>query len=377
MLSRAVLRSVRATALRPTRAHIGITSPSNQWMRGYAKDSKAKQKKPLTLGGQRPSDVLTGSKEAAQSSTPLSKQQSETSAASSEENTAPQKTSSSSQNDVNYSKQQPEFQTSASSAENTAPQSTSPSAIDPAEAQKQQQKQNLPDLRQGLPSTIDYELRSAASKGKGAKVSIMNLTEDPSTDDGGMGDIPASSYVSSADRKRQKLTNWAVMLTFGAILLSPVYLGRNWETEEEEKAHPDAPSGFSVKFFFQRIRARTNDWMGYYTEPAFTKLLPDITDASYGREYTLVLNLEDLLIHNGWTREHGWRLAKRPGLDYFLRYLQQYYELVIWTTQPFSIAEVVVSKLDPYHLCQPLFREATLYSNGEHIKVRGLFNKGS
>jgi mitochondrial import inner membrane translocase subunit TIM50 len=32
--------------------------------------------------------------------------------------------------------------------------------------------------------------------------------------------------------------------------------------------------------------------------------------------------------------EHGWRTAKRPGADYFLAYLSQFYEVVLFTTQP-------------------------------------------
>ena len=70
------------------------------------------------------------------------------------------------------------------------------------------------------------------------------------------------------------------------------------------------------------------------------------------------------------SREHGWRLAKRPGVDYFLRYLQQYYELVIFTSLPSYIADPMIKKLDPYHIVLwPLFREATRYQNGEYVKV--------
>jgi import inner membrane translocase subunit TIM50 len=80
--------------------------------------------------------------------------------------------------------------------------------------------------------------------------------------------------------------------------------------------------------------------------------------------------MEDLLIHSEWSREHGWRMAKRPGVDYFLRYLSQYYELVIFTSQPWAVAEPVIRKLDPFHIVTwPLFREATLYEKGEYIKV--------
>lgn len=32
--------------------------------------------------------------------------------------------------------------------------------------------------------------------------------------------------------------------------------------------------------------------------------------------------------------EHGWRTAKRPGADYFLAYMSQFYEIVLFTTLP-------------------------------------------
>lgn len=47
-----------------------------------------------------------------------------------------------------------------------------------------------------------------------------------------------------------------------------------------------------------------------------------------------MIDLDDMLIHSSWTTEHGWRTAKRPGVDYFLAYLSQFYEIVLFTTQP-------------------------------------------
>ena len=32
-------------------------------------------------------------------------------------------------------------------------------------------------------------------------------------------------------------------------------------------------------------------------------------------------------------REHGWRTAKRPGVDYFIAYLSQFFEIVVFTSQ--------------------------------------------
>ena len=153
-------------------------------------------------------------------------------------------------------------------------------------------------------------------------------------------------------------------------LTTPIYLGRNWETEEEERLHPKAPNGWGVGLFANRLRARLTSTLDHYTEPAFQKLLPD-PDPMFFRPYTLVLSLEDLLVHSEWTREHGWRMAKRPGLDYFLRYLSSYYEIVVFTSVPSMIAAPALQKLDPFGIAPfRLFREATRYENSEYVKVR-------
>jgi mitochondrial import inner membrane translocase subunit TIM50 len=230
----------------------------------------------------------------------------------------------------------------------------------------------LPDLTKGIPSTLAAELDPSSSKRRGP--TGLNLTEDPSraeSDDGGAGDdIPRDAYVSSLDRRRARFMNIVALLFLLSGVVGTTYLGRNWETAEEAKAHADAPSGWGLGLFYNRIKARLGDITRYYKDPAFEKLLPD-DDPQLRQPYTLVLSLEDLLVHSEWTREHGWRVAKRPGVDYFLRYLQQYYELVLFTSVPSMMAEQVLKKLDPYRIIRwPLFREATKYKDGEYVKVR-------
>ena len=270
-----------------------------------------------------------------------------------------------------YSTLQDEFQTSYSSAANTTPQPKSPSAIDPAEARQQDQEQlgALPDLTQGIPSTLDAEV-AASSPSARLDPASLNVTEDPSKGGPGGDDLPKSAYISSVERRRNKLANWLYASFFGLSIVGTIYLGRNWETLEEEAKHPDAPSGWGFGLFYGRASARLADMLDYYNEPAFPKLLPN-PDPNFDPPYTLVLSLEDLLVHSEWSREHGWRMAKRPGVDYFLRYLSQYYELVVFTSVPSMVGEPIIRKLDPYRIIRwPLFREATRYKNGEYIKVR-------
>ncbi|KAJ5669373.1 Mitochondrial import inner membrane translocase subunit tim50 [Penicillium macrosclerotiorum] len=234
----------------------------------------------------------------------------------------------------------------------------------------------LPDLTQGIPSTLAAELEGRMKKG-----GPLNLTEDPtqsedySEDNGRGGDIPKGGYETSLDRRKARMANVMYALMLAAGVAGMGYLGRNWETDEEERAHTETPSGWGFGLWWGRIKARMNDLTSYYKDPAFPKLLPD-EDPNVRQPYTLVLSLEDLLVHSEWSREHGWRVAKRPGVDYFLRYLNQYYELVLFTSVPSMMADQVLRKLDPYRIIRwPLFREATRYKDGEYIKDLSYLNR--
>ncbi|KAJ5921361.1 Mitochondrial import inner membrane translocase subunit tim50 [Penicillium verhagenii] len=238
--------------------------------------------------------------------------------------------------------------------------------------------QPLPDLTQGIPSTLAAELEGRMKKGGS---SHLNITEDHtqsdeySEDGRGGGDIPKSGYETSLDRRKARMANIMYALLLAAGVAGVGYLGRNWETEEEQRAHADEPSGWGVGLWWSRTKARMGDLTSYYKDPAFPQLLPD-EDPTLRQPYTLVLSMEDLLVHSEWSREHGWRVAKRPGVDYFLRYLNQYYELVLFTTVPSMMADQVLRKLDPYRIIRwPLFREATRYKDGEYIKDLSYLNR--
>ncbi|KAI8961267.1 NIF-domain-containing protein [Daldinia sp. FL1419] len=230
---------------------------------------------------------------------------------------------------------------------------------------------SLPDLTQGIPSTLEYETSGATDKS-----ALTALEETPEAQAGGRGrgELPASAYVSSTEKRRAQLANrlYAISFAVGIVLLG--YLGRDWD-EEEAKTHTDIPNGWSLGLWWKRMMARFGDVTSYYSEPAFEKLLPD-PDPMFERPYTLCISLEDLLVHSEWTREHGWRVAKRPGVDYFLHYLSQYYELVLFTSVPFAIGEPIVRKLDPFRfIVWPLFREATKYKDGEIVKDLSYLNR--
>jgi import inner membrane translocase subunit TIM50 len=85
--------------------------------------------------------------------------------------------------------------------------------------------------------------------------------------------------------------------------------------------------------------------------------------------HTLVLDLENTLVSSTWDRKHGWRFAKRPGVDKFLMELAQYYEIVLYSPSIDGIADPVVTSLDASGcIMHRLYRDATYYANGVHVK---------
>ncbi|RYP02193.1 hypothetical protein DL764_005910 [Monosporascus ibericus] len=251
----------------------------------------------------------------------------------------------------------------------------SPSSSQTPEApERKPDLSSLPDLTQGIPSTLEREMSGATNK---AALEAMQEEPEPATGAGGRGrgELPASAYVSSTDRRRNRMFKFMYLSSVALALGGVAYLGRNWESEEEAKAHGDIPNGWSPGLWWKRAVARQSGILDYYREPAFDKLLPD-PDPMFERPYTLCISLEDMLVHSEWTREHGWRVAKRPGVDYFLRYLSQYYELVLFTSVPYAMGEPLVRKLDPFRfIVWPLFREATKYKDGEVVKDLSYLNR--
>ena len=250
----------------------------------------------------------------------------------------------------------------------------------------------LPDLRQGIPSTFDAEYggfktpSSADPSSSRAERDDLDLaaTEQPESTGGGGGrrrrgedDYDASDYETSVDRQRARLANYMYASFAFAFVTGSVYYGRPYGDDDEVPSglQPSETSGWSPVAIYSRIKSRMSGSVEYYTEPTSRKLLPDVPEAQRP-PFTLVLSLEDLLLHSEWTREHGWRTAKRPGVDYFLRYLSQYYELVVFTTVPYAMGDPVLRKLDPFRVIMwPLFREATKYEDGKYVKDLSYLNR--
>ena len=73
------------------------------------------------------------------------------------------------------------------------------------------------------------------------------------------------------------------------------------------------------------------------------------------------------LARTQWTRQFGWRYAKRPGVDEFLTALAPLYEILLWTDALSSAEPVSIDKLDARRLIRHrLYHDATTYTGGLH-----------
>lgn len=92
--------------------------------------------------------------------------------------------------------------------------------------------------------------------------------------------------------------------------------------------------------------------------------------------HTLVLDLENTLVSSTWDRKYGWRYSKRPGVDKFLLDMAQYYEIVLYSASMDAVAEPVVNSLDKQGcIMHRLYRDATYYHNGVHVKDLSRLNR--
>jgi import inner membrane translocase subunit TIM50 len=115
-----------------------------------------------------------------------------------------------------------------------------------------------------------------------------------------------------------------------------------------------------------------------YADPPCDNLLPDLPPEHRGRVKTLVVDLEGVLTHKSWSRGRGWTVYKRPGASEFLQAAAQYYEVVVYTSEPNMYADPVINRLDPNRtaVAYRLYRQDTQYTpGGEHVRDLSKLNR--
>ncbi|KAA1470459.1 HAD-like protein [Dentipellis sp. KUC8613] len=181
--------------------------------------------------------------------------------------------------------------------------------------------------------------------------------------------------LSSIERKRRMYGQASLVMFAVALAAGGVYLGREWEEGEleERRLAPDAVPNTR----WGRTKERFTSMFDLFSKPQWSELLPPMLPAPYQKPYTLLVSVDDLLVTSTWDRQHGWRTAKRPGVDYFLAYLSQFYEVVVFTTQYDYTAAPIVEKLDPYNffVTYRIYRQGTRASENGPVKDLTYLNR--
>ncbi|XP_029427172.1 mitochondrial import inner membrane translocase subunit TIM50 isoform X2 [Rhinatrema bivittatum] len=119
------------------------------------------------------------------------------------------------------------------------------------------------------------------------------------------------------------------------------------------------------------------DYRQMIIEPTSPKLLPDpLKEPYYQPPYTLVIELTDVLLHPEWSLVTGWRFKKRPGIDNLFQQLAPMYEIVIFTSETGMTAFPLIDSVDSQgFVSYRLFRDATRYVDGHHVKDISCLNR--
>jgi len=113
-----------------------------------------------------------------------------------------------------------------------------------------------------------------------------------------------------------------------------------------------------------------------YTLPSSDQLLPDLPEEAKSYTRTLVLDLDEVLMHSKWTRDLGWRVYKRPGAEKFLQHLAQYYEIVIYTHQLYTYADPILERLDTGNgVSFRLYKDSCLWKEGKNMRDLACLNR--
>ncbi|EDW37192.1 GL25662 [Drosophila persimilis] len=156
----------------------------------------------------------------------------------------------------------------------------------------------------------------------------------------------------------------------GAVLWAVYELGKP-EMDQHGVPIEDQFSGLPwVREFLERMWHSLQYYQKMLEEPLPVKLLPDTLPPPYIQPpYTLVLEINDILVHLDWTYQTGWRFKKRPGVDFFLRKCSKYFEIVVYTSEQGMIAFPLMDALDPYgYISYRLVRGDTELVEGQHVK---------
>ncbi|KAF5901972.1 mitochondrial import inner membrane translocase subunit TIM50, partial [Clarias magur] len=189
----------------------------------------------------------------------------------------------------------------------------------------------------------------------------------------------------SKDKKQKENTAYAkkVVLRLAGLMglggaVSVVYIfGSNSVDEHGNKIADEFDNEGPIIQQLKRTYKYFKDYRQMIIEPTSPKLLPDpLKEPYYQPPYTLVLELTDVLLHPEWSLATGWRFKKRPGIEYLFQQLAPLYEIVIFTSETGMTAFPLIDSIDPQgFVMYRLFRDATRYMDGHHVKDVSCLNR--
>lgn len=188
-----------------------------------------------------------------------------------------------------------------------------------------------------------------------------------------------ATYYTKKKEKQAKLTE-AQQYMLGGLAVTLLgagvwYLGQPDPDSTKKDPYADDYAGIA-----HLCRARDSLWDVWeaIAEPSQDLLLPGPLPAPYMQPpYTLVIELEDVLIHSEHDPLRGWRYRKRPGVDQFLRALTNpLFEIVIFTRRDGNSMLPVVEALDKEGVIMyRLFKDSTRFTDNTHVKDLSRLNR--
>nr|XP_057935611.1 mitochondrial import inner membrane translocase subunit TIM50 isoform X2 [Doryrhamphus excisus] len=192
---------------------------------------------------------------------------------------------------------------------------------------------------------------------------------------------------TGGDKKQKENTAYAKKIVFrlaglmglgGAVSIVYIF-GTNSVDEQGNQISDEFDKDPPVVQQLRRTFKYFQDYRQMIIEPTSPKLLPDpLKEPYYQPPYTLVLELTNVLVHPEWSLATGWRFKKRPGIDYLFQQLAPLYEIIIFTTETGMTAYPLIDSIDPQgFVLYRLFRDATRYMEGHHVKDVSCLNRDS
>ncbi|KRY29802.1 Mitochondrial import inner membrane translocase subunit TIM50-C [Trichinella spiralis] len=195
-------------------------------------------------------------------------------------------------------------------------------------------------------------------------------------------DLVMKEELKRYDETMRKNTKYGLaILGIGCLIAGGVAVAKWGGPVKDDLGFPVVDEFSEMPFLKQRI-LRT--WKQirllekYIKEPSRDILLPDpLKEPYYQPPFTLVIELTGVLVHPDWTYQTGWRFKKRPAVEHFIKQVGfPNFEVVIFTSEPGISAFPIIDSLDPQGLIMyRLFRDATKYVNGHHVKDLSRLNR--